>query len=300
MPIGDLISASDYNTIRNKIINVMSTGVSNSGYGQTTFSTAVSAGNTVTKTQWDSLRFDIYNALLHQTGAAPSIVTIPTSGVISYGAGHPNTQYDTLADQTVSNRFDLGSGQFVTQVIGSESFTNSWYQSLSTTVTVTFNTAEDARFFFNSGGKIRFTSSRSGGTGTAQNTAWSNLLSSVGTQLFAGNSPGINFFSLTTAYQTSFNLTASSPYSANIWRIEALCNVANNSAGTANIITFRVSWLDGYFDPGPEPSPAPGDLVDGTLTLSVDAVRASGNLIPSGSFTVADYATATVNPITGS
>jgi hypothetical protein len=79
-----------------------------------------------------------------------------------------------------------------------------------------------------------------------------------------------------------------------------LCNVANNSAGTANIITFRVSWLDGYFDPGPEPSPAPGDLVDGTLTLSVDAVRASGNLIPSGSFTVADYATATVNPITGS
>lgn len=300
MAIGDLISASDYNTIRNKIINVMSTGVGNSGYGQTTFSTAVSAGNTITKAQWDALRYDIYNALLHQTGAAPSLVTIAPSGLIAYGAGNPNTQYDSLADQAVTNRFDLGTGQFVTQVIGSETFTNSWYQSLSSTVTVTFNTAEEARFFFNSGGKIRFSSSRSGGTGTAQNSAWSSLLSSSGTQQFAGNSPGINFFGLTSSYQTVFNLTASSPYSANIWRIEALCNVPNNSAGTANIVTFRVSWIDGYFDPGPEPSPPPGDLVDGTLTLSVDSVRASGALTPAGSFTIANYASATVGPISGS
>ncbi len=300
MAIGDLISASDYNTIRNKIVNVMGTGVGNTGYGQTTFSTPVSAGNTVTKAQWDALRFDIYNSILHQTGAAPSLVTVATGGVISYGAGNPNTQYDTLSDQAVSNRFDLGTGQFVTEAIGSESFTNSWYQSLSTTVTVTFNTAEEARFFFNSGGKIRFSSSRSGGTGTAQNSAWSSLLTSAGTQSFAGNSPDINFFSLTSSYQTAFNLTASSPYSANIWRIEALCNVTNNSAGTANIITFRVSWIDGYFDPGPEPSPPPGDLVDGTLTLSVDSVRASGVLLPAGSFTIANYASASLNPISGS
>ncbi len=300
MAIGDLISASDYNTIRNKIINVMGTGVGNSGYGQTTFSTAVSAGNTITKAQWDALRYDIYNALLHQTGAAPSLVTVASSGVIAYGAGNPNTQYDSLADQTVANRFDLGTGQFVTQVIGSESFTNSWYQSLSSTVTVTFNTAEEARFFFNSGGKIRFSSSRSGGTGTAQNTAWSSLLSSSGTQQFTGNNAGVNFFGLTSSYQTVFNLTSSSPYSANIWRIEALCNVSNNSAGTANIVTFRVSWIDGYFDPGPEPSPPPGDLVDGTLTLSVDSVRASGTLTPAGSFTIANYASASVGSISGS
>ncbi len=300
MAIGDLISASDYNTIRNKIINVMGTGVGNSGYGQTTFSTAVSAGNTITKAQWDALRYDIYNALLHQTGAAPSLVTVASSGVIAYGAGNPNTQYDSLADQTVANRFDLGTGQFVTQVIGSESFTNSWYQSLSSTVTVTFNTAEEARFFFNSGGKIRFSSSRSGGTGTAQNTAWSSLLSSSGTQQFTGNNAGVNFFGLTSSYQTVFNLTSSSPYSANIWRIEALCNVSNNSAGTANIVTFRVSWIDGYFEPGPEPSPPPGDLVDGTLTLSVDSVRASGTLTPAGSFTIANYASASVGSISGS
>lgn len=300
MAIGDLISASDYNTIRNKIVNVMGTGVGNTGYGQTTFSTAVSAGNTITKAQWDALRYDIHNALLHQTGAAPGLAVSTVGGVISYGAGNPNTQYNTLADQAVSNRFDLGTGQFVTESIGSETYTNSWYQSLSSTVTVTFNTANEARYFFNSGGKIRFTSARSGGSGTAQNSAWSSLLTSAGTQSFGGNAPGINYFSLTNSYQTAFNLTASSPYSANIWRIEALCNVSNNSAGTANIVTFRVSWIDGYFDPGPEPSPPPGDLVDGTLTLSVDSVRASGNLIPGGSFSINNYQSATVGGISGS
>lgn len=299
MAIGDLISASDYNTIRNKIINVIGTGVGNSGYGQTTFSTSVSAGNTVTKAQWDALRYDIYNSLLHQLGSPPSIVTAATGGVISYGAGNPNTQYDTLADQAISNRFDLGAGQFVTETIGSESYSSSWYSSVSSTVTVTFNTAEEARFFFNSGGKIRFASSRSGGSGTAQNSAWSNLLSSAGTQVFGANAPGINFFNLTSSYQTAFNLTASSPYSANIWRIEALCNVPNNSAGTANIVTFRVSWIDGYYDPGPEPSPPPGDSVDGTLTLSVDSVRASGSLLPSGSFSINNYQSATVGSISG-
>lgn len=299
MAIGDLISASDYNTIRNKIINVIGTGVGNSGYGQTTFSTTVSAGNTVTKAQWDALRYDIYNSLLHQIGSPPSIVTAAAGGVISYGAGNPNTQYDTLADQAISNRFDLGAGQFVTETIGSESYTSSWYSSVSSTVTVTFNTAEEARFFFNSGGKIRFASSRSGGSGTAQNSAWSNLLSSAGTQVFGANAPGINFFNLTSSYQTAFNLTASSPYSANIWRIEALCNVPNNSAGTANIVTFRVSWIDGYYDPGPEPSPPPGDLVDGTLTLSVDSVRASGSLLPSGTFSINNYQSATVGSISG-
>jgi len=300
MAIGDLISATDYNTIRSKIINVIGTGVGNSGYGQTTFSTLVSVGNTVTKAQWDALRYDIYNALLHQLGSAPAIFVPTVGGVISYGAGNPNNQYDTLADQAVSNRFDLGTGQFVTEIIGSESFTDSWYQSCSSTVTVTFNTADQARYFFNSGGQIRFSSSRTGGTGTAQNSAWSSLLAASGTRSFGGNAPGVNFYSLTNSYQTAYNLTASSPYSANIWRIEALCNVANNSSGTANVVTFRVSWIDGYFDPGPEPSPPPGDLVDGILTLSVDSVRASGSLIPGGSFSITNYQSATVGPISGS
>jgi hypothetical protein len=297
MAIGDLISESDYNTIRNKIINVMSTGSGNSGYGQTTFSSSVSSGNTVTKAQWDALRYDLYNAIFHQTGSVPSITTVAVGDVIRYGASNPNYQYNTLADQATSNRFDLGVGQFVTDALQTTNRSTSWYSSVSCTASVTFNTAEQARFFFNSGGKIRFSSSRTGGTSSQQNTAWSNVLSTAGTQVFGGATPAINFFNLTSSYQEFYSLSAISPYSANKWKIEALCNVANNSAGTANIITFRITWVDDYTDTGPEV--APDDYVDGTLTINMDAVRASGFLQPAGSFTIVAPASSTITAITG-
>lgn len=304
MAIGDLITDVEYNTIRNKILNVMSTGSGNSGYGQTTFSSAVTSGNTVTKAQWDALRYDIYNALIHQTGSTPSITQVAVGDVIRYGASHPNTQYSTLSDTATTNRFDLGTGQFVTDSLASQTTSASWYQAVSCTATVTFNTAEQARFFFNSGGKIRFSSSRTGGTsGIQQNTAWSNLLASVGTQAFGAVTPTVNFYNLTSAYQEFYSLVASSPYSANNFKLEALCNVPNNSAGTANVVTFRITWTDGYYDPGPEPSPAPGDLVDGTLAVTVDAVRAYGVLQPtgtSGSFAIIGPQSTNITAITGS
>jgi len=302
MAIGDFISATDYNTIRTKIINVMSTGSGNFGYGQTTFSSLVAAGNTVTKTQWDALRFDIYNAILHQTGSAASLVQVAVGDVIRYGASNPNTQYDTVANTAITNRFDLGTGQFVTEAIDSKSFSSSWYQSISATASVSFATAEQARFFFNAGGKIRFASSRSGGSGVAQNTSWSNLLSSAGTQSFVGGPSGINFFSLTSSFQTFSETAGTSAYTNNKWRLEASCNVANNASGTANVVNFRITWIDAYVDPGPatpENLP-PGDLVDGTFTLTVDQVRPSGFLQPSGTFTTVGPTSTSVSAISGS
>jgi len=297
MAIGDFISANDYNSIRTKIQNVMAVGTGNLGYGQTTFSSLVVVGNSVTKAQWDALRYDIYNAVLHQTGSEPAITTVAVGDVIRHGASQPNFQYNTIADQAIANRFDLGTGQFVTEAINSTSFSSSWYQSVSSTTSVTFATAEQARFFFNAGGKIRFASTRTGGNGEAQNTSWSNLLSGAGTQSFVGGPSGVNFFSLTNSFQTFAEISGSSAYSNNKWRLEASCNVSNNTSGTANIVNFRITWLDAYTDIGPT---GPGDLVDGTLTLTVDQVRPAGFLQPSGTFTTIGPASATVGAISGS
>jgi len=298
MAIGDFISATDYNSIRTKIQNVMAVGTGTFGYGQTTFSSLVVVGNSVTKAQWDALRYDIYNAVLHQTGSAPAITTVAVGDVIRHGASQPNFQYDTIADQATTNRFDLGTGQFVTEAINSTSFSSSWYQSVSSTTSVTFATAEQARFFFNAGGKIRFASTRTGGNGEAQNASWSNLLSTAGTQSFVGGPAGVNFFSLTNSFQTFAELSGSSAYSNNKWRLEASCNVSNNTLGTANIVNFRITWLDAYTDPNA--FIGPGDLVDGTLTLTVDQVRPAGFLQPSGTFTTIGPASATVGSISGS
>lgn len=309
MAIGDLISAADYNDIRTAAIALIGTGKkpdltyfydASHGYGQTIVSSEVVAGNQVTKAQWDALRYDLYNILIHQTGSTPSIVQVAVGQVIEYGAGNPNTQYATLATTAKTNRFDLGSGQFVTDALASTSTSSAWYQSRSTTATVTFGTAEEARFFFNSGGKIRFSSSRTGGSSVQQNTAWSNLLSSVGAQPFGASTTGIQFYNLTTSYQQFYSLSASSPYSANIFKLEAKSDVADNSNGTATVLTFRITWTDGYSDPYESTSPAPGDLVDGTLSLSIDAVRASGTLQPTGSFTIVGPVSTVIDPISGS
>lgn len=280
--VGQIVSNEDYNNIRSKISVIMGTGVSTSGYGQTVISTDVASNQQITKTQWDNLRFDLVNAILHQTGNLPIITEIQRTDPIRYGANNPNFQYNTFADQAVSNKFSLGEGQFIVASKGTASRSTSWKSSLLCDITVTFGTVDQARFFFNSGGKIRFASSRSGGASTAQNNAWSSLLSSAGNFDFGGVTPTVNFYTLTNTFQTAYQISSSSPYSGNAYRVLARCNVSDNSAGTANIVYFRVTWTDPYVDPSPGNIPPPDDLVDGNLTLTVSEVKAQGDLYPSG------------------
>jgi hypothetical protein len=278
---GSVIEAVDYTTIRNKIIGIMGTGAGQSGYGQTLLSSGVAIGNTVTKAQWDSLRYDLLNARIHQDGLVPTIVTATQGQPIRFGAGHPNNQYNTQADTAITNKWNIGSGQFVIDAATSTTRSTSWNTSLSATVTVTFGTADQARYFFNSGSKIRCVSSRTGGTGSPQNSSWSNILDTAGTVAFGGNTSGLNFYNLTNSYQTFYNLTTSAPYTGNQYRIEVVSNVADNSIGGATQLIFRVTWTDTYTYTGSGGSTFP-DNVDGTLSLTVDELRASGTLQPLG------------------
>jgi len=282
--IGETILATDYNAIRNKIIDVMGAGSASYGYGQNIISSPVSNVQTVTKNQWDNLRFDIINARVHQTGELPTVVQVSNTDPIRYSAGSPNYQYDILAETARSERFNVGTGQFTLTPGTSQTTSSSWASSQTVTVTITFSTAQQARYFFNSGGKIRFSSTRTGGSLTQQNQAWTNLLSSAGASDFGGITPSVAFYNLTSSPQTCFTYSATSPYSANTYRINAYCNVANNSGGTATQVFFVVSYTDAYVDLNP--STPPGDNVDGTLTLTVEQIKAAGNLLPTGTFAI--------------
>ena len=103
MSVGTEIQDSDYNAIRKKIIAIMGNGGTNPltdqadatfGYGQQLVSTNVSAGENISKDQWDALRFDILNARIHQDGVTPSIVQAGRGQTISFGPAHPNTAYN--------------------------------------------------------------------------------------------------------------------------------------------------------------------------------------------------------------
>lgn len=289
MASGDQILALDYNTIRDKVASVWGNGSGSRGYGQPLFSSAVfggyPGGNIISKAHWDNLRYDITNAYLHQTGVLPTIVTLNTGDYVGYGAGHPNNNYDTLADQLILNRFSIGAGQSTVSSAATQSRTGSWTSVSQCTLTVTFADADNARYFFNSGGKIRFNSSRTGGSSTAQNNSWTTLLNTVvNTVSFGANTPDIvNFYTLTTSYQQFYQAGSSGIYTPNYFRLEALCNCSggNNATGTASTVTFRITWNDGYVDLG-DPSIPPPDGVDGTLTLNVEEFKAAGSMTPSG------------------
>lgn len=304
--VGSNIEAVDYNTIRNKINLIMGTGVGQFGYGQTLVSADVAQGNDITADHWKALRWDIFNARVHQDGLSPTIVTPLAGDTIKFGAGFPNNQYNSQTDIATVNKFSLGVGQFVIDSGTSSTRTTGWNTSVSTTVTVTFGTANQARWFFNSGGQIRFTSSRTGGSPFAQNQTWSATLERIGTVVFSATSPILNFYNLTTTNQTFYSTDvstiylASSPYNTNNFIIRALCNVADNSQGGATTVVFTVTWQDAYVDANPTPPP---DIVDGNLTLTVSEARASGVLQNGtgspGAFTIA-RPSYSITPITGS
>ena len=323
MPVNDIITQAEYNNIRNKVIGVLGTGSGNSGYGQPLNSTAVALGTRVTINEYANLRFDIINAWVHQVGSAPTTVTVAVGNTVRFSAvDAPVTTYDALANTLIANRFNLGAGQSAVAIPASSprsrTYTGGsdiWNSSISCTIDVQWPSANAARFFWNSGGQIRITSSRSGGSGTTQNTQWTSILSSAGTQSFGGNAPATNWYTLTNSFQQYYTLAGSSPYGSNSYNLLArVTDTANNSSGAAANSQFLVQFVDNYVDPGvvsgavafPAGTPVgagtagggvqtatpadfpPDDSVDGTFSIAVSLVYATGVLVPSGfgNFTV--------------
>ena len=284
MTLGTNVFAAQYVAIQNKAESMIGTGSGTLGYGQTVQSSDVFNGNTITKAQWDLLRYDIVNIRLHQDGVIPNIVTVNVGDPIGFGAASPNSNYDTLLETALANRFKIDGSQSVISSKGTATYSTAWSTSVSLTLTATFATSAQARYFFNSGGKIRLSSSLTGGSGSQQYNAWVQFLASAGIQSFgADTNPLINYYTLTNSYQTYYQGSLSTAYSANYFRLEAKTDVADNSTGTATVLTIRATLADDYVDLGP---PAPSDSVDGTLSIDVTELKAAGSLLPSGSFAI--------------
>lgn len=290
------IKSTDYNEIRSWVEKILgTTGVGSQGYGQPLVSSAVSVGEDISAGQWQELKSDILSIKLHQDGTTPSMASVLTGDIIRLGLEHPNSNYMDIVNQAIDARFNIGSGRSMVTTKATQTATGSWNTSAECTLTVTFGSAAEARYFFNSSGKIRFFSTRTGGTDSPQNNAWTNLLASIGTVAFEASGTGIKtFYNLTDEYETFYQQGASSPYGANNFVIEVKSNVADNTLGGATILNFKITWNDAYIDPdtlnpdypGGSSVHAPGDQADGTLSLSIEEFKATGNLAPSGTFTI--------------
>jgi len=277
------IKATDINNIQNKVENILGTGSASFGYGQTVLSSDVTAGQIITKDQWDAVRFDLYNVLYHQTGTPPgtaSLVQIAPGQVIDDDAGEPLQNYDFQASNAENNRFDVGLFTLDNNAATTGEVSVTFSSAASAELTVTFPTSNDARYFFNSGGKIRLLSKFTPTGSDQQSTAWQTFLGTIGDRDFTGQFiAATGWYNLTNSYIQYFQSSNSTPYSANNYRLEAKTDVANNSTGTARILTIKISLNDSYADPGP---PAPGDSVSGKVEIIAKEIKATGTLAPSG------------------
>lgn len=162
--------------------------------------------------------------------------------------------------------------------------TTAWNGVLTQTITVTFDDTSAIRYYFNSGSRIEFSSSRTGGTAGDKNTSWTTLLTNMGTIYFnrtdttctgTGTTSSIGWADLTTSDQTIFIKDVSgTTYAPNRYQIKA------KLGATANVIIFTIEWRDDSVDSPPTNPPYYIDEnVNGTLTSLVQVYRASGSYV---------------------
>lgn len=195
---GGLIEATDYNNIigtspssvTNKLNTVWSVGSGSAGYGQTAIS-AVTVGSTVTATQWATLINTLNSALTHQSGSGSGISAVTAGQTINYLSTlttNITTSYTNRLNFASNSAVVAGSNQSTAWTSGTTSAT----VSRSFGVRAAFASADQARYFFNSGGRLKLNTS---GTQNASTSARTNEIISLlgflgGVQTFGANTNG--------------------------------------------------------------------------------------------------------------
>jgi hypothetical protein len=285
--VGGLIQATDYNgfvstTAGANVNATWSTGTTNAGWGQTALGT-VSAGGTVTATQWASL-VNTLSSMGSQTGTTITARTPPSAGqTISVlaavntdltncynnrgNAVASGTAYGTFSG-TTSKTTATGSGNAV------------W--TITFTHTVTFPSADQARYFFNAGGIIKLQYGKSS-IGTDHDDDWNTFAGQVGSinitggaQTIAGQAytgttrlggsggtqttlaTGTGWYALTASPTTIFQLNnVTAPYQPEYIRTTA-------TATSSTVLTLVTTW----FDDGTGVIGATSNISGGTATTS--------------------------------
>ena len=272
---GGLIQATDYNgfasTTANANVNdIWGVGSSDKGYGQTTTLATVSAGGTVTATQWASLNSRISSMASH-TGTTITSRTSPVVGDTITILANLNTD---LTNITTNRGNAVAVGNTIGAFTGTTSKTTAtgsgqtaW--TITFTHTVTFASANAARAFWNAGGLVKIMYGKSS-TGTDHDPDWNTLAGQTGnifisgrvastTQTIAGQAytgttriggtggtqttlaTTTGWYSLTpgAAATTLFQLNnASSPYTPEYIRTTAAVNAG------ATVLTLVTTWVD--------------------------------------------------------
>jgi len=288
---GGLIEAADYNGFVNVSSNnvnaIWSVGSTDKGYGQTALAT-VSTGGVVTATQWASLVNTLSAIASHQATTITSR-TAPVAGNVIAILSNVATDINTV---TSARGNAAASGSEITAFTGTTSKTTTtgsgsaaW--TITFTHTVTFPSANQARYFWNAGGIVRLRVSKSS-VGTVADAEWNDLAGTLmneirlvgrvnaASQVIGGVTyTGVNktagsgtptihatttgWYNLTTSNTTLYKQFAdTAPYTGQFIQVDA------RTAGTGTQLILTTTWSD----PGGSGAGSTDAISGGTATNS--------------------------------
>jgi len=285
---GNPITVTDYNDIVATINAFFGTGTGDRGYGGNSTNAALT--NLVTKTSgdviinedWLELRDAQFDVAAHQGTSLPSPLPSITDiedgdNVLSFddqtGPDNPDGEIDAAVNLTLldANRLIVSPGNVTVASKLTSVRNTAWSSFIEHEFTVDFGSADDARFFFNTGGQLRVSATRTGGAATGQNANWDSILAAGGTFIF----DGVAYFLLTGAFQSvpplgQITTSAYGAYGTNSWTISSRRDdAAGPNGGNGSIIRFKSSFLDGHTN-------IDFDEVDGTFTSIIEERRSTG------------------------
>jgi hypothetical protein len=288
---GSLIVATDYNgfvsTNGSNVNGIWSTGATTAGYGETALST-VSTGATITALQWSTLNSKVSAMGSHQ-GTTITSRTNPVTGDTITILANMATDITSL---TTNRGNAAASGAQTTTFSGTTSKTTatgsgSTAWTITFTHTITWASANAARYFFNAGGRIKWETSKTS-TGNLADAEWNDLAntlvgdiyitggSAFGTQTIAasnytgttksGGTGTPNTLATTTGW---YNLLTSdtliykqfadtAPYTGQFIALNA------KTAGTGTQLVLTTTWVD----PGGSGVGSSDVITGGTATAS--------------------------------
>ena len=286
---GSLIQATDYNTFTTTaggLNDIWASGSGDKGWGQTAFTSANTA-DTVTATQWAQLVNNLATSG-SQTNSTLTSRTAPTAGTTISVLSAVATDIATVTTNrgnaaAVGTEYGTFSGS-TSKTTATGSAQTTW--TITFTHTVTFPSADQARYFWNAGGRVRLQYGKSS-TGTDIDPDWNTFAGLCGSiyvsgrvnsaaQTIAGTSytgttriggtggtqttlaTTTGWYQLTSTPATIFQLNnTASPYTGEYIRTTA-------AATSSTVLTLVTTW----FQPAVSAAGTTANISGGTATNS--------------------------------
>jgi hypothetical protein len=171
---GDTILDDHYNGFATSVNAIWGTGSGDAGYGQGTTVSSVTTSTTVTAAQWTTLLARITSAANHQSSSI-TVIANPSAGSTISAFTALSTNIATIT----TNRLNVHARQGVANT--NRDNTNTFTGTLTFTNKWAWGSANQARYFFNAGGRLSISGSQSGHGADNKGNEWANLLTAAGT-----------------------------------------------------------------------------------------------------------------------